>query len=84
MGTGFMLVSMRLPTSLLTIGQLAKQAGVGIETVRFYERQGLLLEPLRQGAGGYRRYPAESLSRLRSLRSSGMPRHLQADGSWKM
>jgi MerR family transcriptional regulator, copper efflux regulator len=59
---------MRTTTSLLTIGQLAKQAGVGVETVRFYERQGLLLEPPRRGSGGYRHYPSESLSRLRFIR----------------
>ncbi len=32
----------------LSIGQLAKQAGVGVETVRFYEREGLLTEPERR------------------------------------
>jgi MerR family copper efflux transcriptional regulator len=51
----------------LTIGQLAGQAGVGIDTVRYYERQGLLLEPPRR-ASGYRDYPAESLGRLRFIR----------------
>ena len=35
----------------LTIGQLAKQAHVGVETVRFYERKGLLEEPDRRPSG---------------------------------
>lgn len=37
----------------LTIGEAARQAGVGVETVRFYEREGLLEEPKRR-ASGYR------------------------------
>jgi MerR family transcriptional regulator, copper efflux regulator len=48
----------------LTIGQMARKAGVGIDTVRFYERQGLLAKPPRR-ASGYRDYSAESLRRLR-------------------
>lgn len=47
----------------LTIGQLARRAGVGIETVRFYERQGLLPKPPRTPSG-YRQYPSEALDRL--------------------
>jgi len=47
----------------LTIGQMARKAGVGIDTVRFYERQGLLAEPPRR-ASGYRDYSSESLRRL--------------------
>jgi MerR family copper efflux transcriptional regulator len=54
-----------MPT--LTIGQMARQAGVGIDTVRFYERQGLLEEPPRRSSG-YRDFPAESLQRLRFIR----------------
>jgi MerR family copper efflux transcriptional regulator len=63
-----MLVPMSTTPPLLTIGQLAKRAGVGVETVRFYERRGLLLEPPRRGTGGYRHYPSDSLSRLRFIR----------------
>lgn len=48
----------------LTIGEVAKRAGVSVETVRFYERQGLLQEPPRTAAG-YRQYPEETVSRLR-------------------
>jgi MerR family copper efflux transcriptional regulator len=47
----------------LTIGQLARRAGVGIETVRFYERQGLLPKPPRTPSG-YRQYSPEALGRL--------------------
>ena len=42
----------------LTIGKLAKKAGIGIETVRFYERQGLVAPPPRTEAN-YRVYPEE-------------------------
>lgn len=51
----------------LTIGQLAKRAGVGVETVRFYERQGLLPEPDRR-ASGYRQYDPAAAARLRFIR----------------
>lgn len=51
----------------LTIGQLAKAAGVGVETVRFYERQGLIEQPPRPSAG-IRKYPAETVSALRFIR----------------
>jgi MerR family mercuric resistance operon transcriptional regulator len=51
----------------LTIGQVARNAGVGIETVRFYERQGLLQEPARRESG-YRQYPEDVVARLRFIR----------------
>ena len=51
----------------LTIGQVARQAGVGIETVRFYERQGLLEEPSRRESG-YRQYPEDVVARLRFIK----------------
>jgi len=51
----------------LTIGQLAKQANVGVETVRFYERKGLLEEPDRRPSG-YRQYEEEIVDRLRFIR----------------
>jgi MerR family transcriptional regulator, copper efflux regulator len=52
---------------LLTIGQLAHRAGVGVETVRFYERRGLLSEPERKQSG-YRQYPEDVVARLRFIR----------------
>ena len=51
----------------MTIGEMAKNAGVGVETVRFYEREGLLLEPPRRSSG-YRQYPPEALRRLQFIR----------------
>jgi len=51
----------------LTIGQVARHAGVGVETVRFYERQGLLDEPPRR-ASGYRQYTPEAVTRLRFIK----------------
>jgi len=51
-----------------TIGQLAERAGVGVETVRFYERKGLLPEPARDPASGYRRYQPADAARVRFIR----------------
>lgn len=51
----------------LTIGQLARLGGVGVETVRFYERQGLLAEPARKESG-YRQYAEDVVARLRFIR----------------
>ena len=47
----------------LTIGQLAKHAKVHLETIRYYERQGLLPEPPRNQSG-YRQYPPDALTRI--------------------
>ena len=51
----------------LTIGQLARTAGVGVETIRFYERRGLIEDPPRL-ASGYRQYPPNAAARLRFIR----------------
>ena len=48
---------------LLTIGKVAEQAGVGIETIRFYEREGLLEKPTRS-ASGYRQFNVDVVKRL--------------------
>lgn len=48
---------------LMTIGQIAIRSGVGIETVRFYEREGLLAKPERTQSG-YRQFDEEVISRL--------------------
>lgn len=53
--------------STLSIGQLAKHAGVAIDTVRYYERDGLL-KPADRLASGYRRYGQTELARLRFIR----------------
>ena len=47
----------------LKIGEVARRAGVGVETLRFYERSGLLDRPART-EGGYRLYDAEALKTL--------------------
>jgi len=51
----------------MTIGQLAKQAEVKVETLRYYERCGLLPPPPRSPAG-YRLYPAETVGRVRFIK----------------
>ena len=51
---------------LLNIGQVAKRTGVTVETVRFYEKQGLLAAPQRSDAG-YRQYPLETVKRVRFI-----------------
>lgn len=55
-------------TDALTIGQLAELAGVTPETIRYYEREGVLPTPARSGAGSYRRYHAADAQRLRFIR----------------
>lgn len=52
-----------------TIGGLAKAAGVGVETVRYYQRRGLLIEPARP-QGEIRRYGDADVKRLRFIRSA--------------
>ena len=56
----------------LTISQLAKSAGVGVETVRYYQRRGLLPDPRphKTGARGVRHYGTEETRRLRFIRSA--------------
>ena len=55
----------------MTIGKLAAAGGVGVETVRYYQRRGLLQEPPRdQLYGGVRRYDAPDLQRLRFIRAA--------------
>lgn len=54
----------------LTIGGLAREGGVGVETVRYYQRRGLLPTPPSGGAAGARRYGEEEVRRLRFIRSA--------------
>lgn len=51
----------------LTIGALAKAADVNIETIRYYQRIGLINEPVKP-AQGYRIYPEETLSRIKFIK----------------
>ncbi len=55
--------------SRMTIGRLAEAAGVGVETIRFYQRAGLLPEPKRP-LSGYREYAAEDVQRVRFIKRS--------------
>ncbi len=52
----------------LTIGKLAAAGGVGVETIRFYQRRGLLEQPTRES--GIRRYGSDDLRRLRFIRQA--------------
>lgn len=56
----------------LTIGKLAAAGGVGVETIRYYQRRGLLDVPVRSGGegGSVRRYDAEDLRRLKFIRAA--------------
>lgn len=52
----------------LTIGKLAAAGGVGVETIRFYQRKGLLTTPTREA--GIRRYGPEDLRRLQFIKQA--------------
>lgn len=60
---------MQVHESLLTIGRMAAEAGVNVETIRFYQRKGLLTEPDRP-IGGIRRYGRTDVARLRFIKSA--------------
>lgn len=51
----------------LSIGQVAQQAGVGVQTIRFYEKEGLLPEPARRPSG-YRQYSDSAVRRLHFIK----------------
>jgi MerR family mercuric resistance operon transcriptional regulator len=55
-------------TATVTIGGLARAAGVGVETVRYYQRRCLLAVP--HSAGGVRRYPTAMIDRIRFIKRS--------------
>lgn len=55
--------------SFLRSGELARLAGISTDTLRFYERKGLLAAP-RRSINGYREYPPASLDRVRLIRSA--------------
>ena len=54
----------------LTIGRVARQAGVGVETVRYYQRRGLVAQPPRRD-GAYRVYTQDTVARIRFIRRAG-------------
>lgn len=51
----------------MTIGQVAQRAGIGVETIRFYERRGLIGDPPRRPSG-YRQYTMDAVRQLRFIR----------------
>src|SRR5262245_45892970 len=53
----------------MTIGELARMAGVKVETVRFYEREGLIPPPPRRRSG-YRQYPNDAVRRIQFIRQA--------------
>jgi MerR family mercuric resistance operon transcriptional regulator len=60
---------MDLSASSLSIGAMAAAAGVGVETIRFYQRKGLLHEPGRP-QGGIRRYGRREVARVQFIRAA--------------
>lgn len=50
-----------------TIGKAARDAGVNVETIRFYERRGLIDQPRKTGTDAFRRYPPETIARIRFI-----------------
>lgn len=57
----------RDPEQTLTIGEVARMAGVGVQTVRYYERRNLVPEPPRRPSG-YRAYPLDTVSLIRFIK----------------
>jgi len=63
-------MSSRIPIlakTSFTIGALAKQAGVAVDTIRYYEREGLMSDPERK-TSGYRQYDNAAVERVRFIR----------------
>jgi MerR family mercuric resistance operon transcriptional regulator len=52
----------------MTIGQVAKALGVNVETIRYYQRRGLVEMPARPASGGFRRYTPATIARLNFIR----------------
>jgi DNA-binding transcriptional MerR regulator len=67
---------MAASTDCLSIGQVAGRTGLSVHALRFYEREGLFVHPVRRGAGGRRVYSEDDVDWLTVcviLRASGMP-----------
>ena len=60
---------MQRASSAFTIGGLAETAGINLETIRFYQRRGLMPQPARP-LGGIRRYGQSDLARVRFIKSA--------------
>src|SRR5918996_3810145 len=54
----------------MTISKAARAAGVGVETLRFYERRNLIMRPSKPSDGGFRLYPPETIERVRFIRQA--------------
>lgn len=54
----------------MTIGQAAREAGVGVETIRFYERQGLIVQPRKPHGSGVRYYSHDLVEHIRCIREA--------------
>ena len=52
----------------MRIGTVAKKAGVGVETIRFYERKGIITQPPRPVSGGFRSYPESAVRRIQFIK----------------
>lgn len=58
-----------MASKAMNIGELAKRVGVGVDTIRYYEKEAVLPKPQRLGSGaGYRRYTEEDVARLEFIR----------------
>jgi MerR family mercuric resistance operon transcriptional regulator len=62
---------MPLAEKLMRIGEMSRQTGVSIDAIRFYERNGLLVAPIRS-EGGFRLYSPDALSALQFIRNLQM------------
>ncbi len=52
----------------MTIGKVAKELNIGVETIRFYQRKGLIREPQKPTSGGHRHYPEHTIQQLKFIR----------------
>ncbi|WP_438489627.1 MerR family transcriptional regulator [Streptomyces sp. S186] len=71
-----MTTTAQTPAELLSIGEVAERTGLSVHALRFYEREGLLVGPVRRTTGGRRRYTTFEVEWLLicvRLRESGMP-----------
>ncbi len=66
-GPGFRLTLKRSFMAGLTIGTVARKAGANIDTLRFYERQGVIVKPPRTDSN-YRMYPEETVRRVQFVK----------------